>query len=335
MPSAPAASGPSDPIPARVRTCPSRAAGVPAAEPQDGPAAAGGHLRQLWPRVDRPRITDQVHQGQVLVTVGVEVAEAQVDLMLGGEPLDAGGLRGAPDHRALDLAGEYPQLIDDEPVAHHVLDAEVTGHRHGLHAQCGRAQHHGMTAVLVGADQVAHLRVDQVGDGLPEDPLAHFLHVLGQPSLGRTYRAFDYALELVPPEPVLQRQLHHAQELGRADFPAAQPILGDGRDGEPGHQRPVQVKERADVRAFGAGVDLGHRAGQPQRPGGTLARRGGHEVRRLEARRAVPDVFGAGRGRGRAAARRAGRGRPSSTTSLKPSCRHFSSWSAAVNDAVS
>jgi hypothetical protein len=84
--------------------------------------------------------------------------------------------------------------------------------------------------------------------------------------------ARDHVLELVPAQPVLHRELHHLQELGRADLPAAQPVPGDGGHGEPGHQRPVQVEERADTRARRARVDLGHGAGQAQRAG--------HEVRR-------------------------------------------------------
>jgi len=64
------------------------------------------------------------------------------------------------------------------------------------------------------------------------------------------------------PSQVLDRELHHLQELSRADLPAAQPVPGDGGHGEPGHQRPVQVEERADTRARRARVDLGHGARQ-------------------------------------------------------------------------
>ena len=121
-----------------------------------------------------------------------------------------------------------------------------------------------MAAALVGSDQLAHLRINKVGHGLPEDPLADLVDVLGQPPLGRPHRARDHVLELVPTQPVFHRELHHLQELGRADLPAAQPVPGDGGDGEPGDQRPVQVEERADARSRRARVDLGHGARQAQ-----------------------------------------------------------------------
>ena len=298
-----------------------RPAAAPAAEPQDGPAAPLGDRRQPRPGVDRPRVADQVHQREVLVAVRVEVARPHVDPVLGGELLHAGGLAGAPDHRALDLAGQHAVVVDHEPVAHHVVDAEVAGHRLGLHGQRRGAQHHGVAAALVGADQVAHLRVDQVHHGLLEDPLADLLHVLGQPPPGRADRARDHVLELAPAQPVLHRELHHLQELGRPDLAAAQPVPGDGRDGEPGHQRPVQVEEGAGSRPLRARVHVGHRPRQPQRP----------MRRRHEVRSPPPAAFGPLRflTTERVAAR------PTSTISSNPAWRHFSSWSAAANEAVS
>ena len=161
-------------------------------------------------------------------------------------------------------------------------------------------------AVQVGADQLAHLRVDQVGHRLPEDPLAYFLDVLGQPALGGTHRAFDHALELLTPEPVRQRQLHQVQELTGPDLPVPEPVPGHRRDREPGDQRAVQVEERANVRAFGAGLDFSQRSRDS---------RAGHEGRLAEVRRVPADDRGADRAR----ARDRGRGRPSSTTSSKPS----------------
>ena len=272
-----------------------RPAAAAAVQPQDRPAAAFGHPGQPRPGVDRPRVAHQVHEGEVLVAVGVEVARPQVDVVVGGELLHAGGLGVAPDDRLLDGAGQDSVLVDHEPVAHHVVDAEVAGHRLGLHAQRGRAQHHGVAAALVGADQVAHLRVDPVRHGLLEDPLAHLLDVLGQPPAGRAGPAFDQGLDLPPPELVLHRELRHAQEVARADLPPEQPVHGVRRGGEPGHQRPVQIEERAGPRAFRAGVDLGHRPRQAQlRPG--RRRVGGHA-----------------------------RFRPRSITSSNPSWRDFSS----------
>ena len=52
-------------------------------------------------RVGRPRIADQVHQRDIFVTVGVEVAVLEVDPVLAGELLHRGGLTRAPQNRLL------------------------------------------------------------------------------------------------------------------------------------------------------------------------------------------------------------------------------------------
>jgi hypothetical protein len=108
---------------------PNRAAAAPAAEPQDGPAAADRDLGQPGSRVHRSRPADQAHEAEVFVAVGVEVTRPQVNPMLDGELVHAAGLSGAPHHGLLDLAGQYPPLVGDEPVAHDVLNAEKAGHR--------------------------------------------------------------------------------------------------------------------------------------------------------------------------------------------------------------
>ena len=77
-----------------------RVASAAAAESQHRPAAFGGHRGELARGIGRPRIADEVHQRDVFVAVGVEVALRQVDTVLGGEGLHRPGLARAPDDRA-------------------------------------------------------------------------------------------------------------------------------------------------------------------------------------------------------------------------------------------
>ena len=55
------------------------------------------------------------------------------------------------------------------------------------------------------------------------------------------------------------------QELDDPDVSAAQPVPGVGRSGEPGDQRPVQVEEGADTRAFRSRVHFRRGPGEPWR----------------------------------------------------------------------
>jgi hypothetical protein len=77
--------------------------------------------------------------------------------------------------------------------------------------------------------------------------------------------AFDQGLECAPAEPELHRELHDRQELDHPQIPAAQPVPRLGRGGVPGDQRPVQVEERADIRALRARVDFRRRPEGPRR----------------------------------------------------------------------
>ena len=210
-------------------------------------------------------MADQVHEAEVFVAVGVEVTQPQVDLMTGGELLHAARLGGAPDHRLLDFAGHHSLVVGHESVAHDVLDAKVARHRRHLIGQGGRAQHHGVAAALMGPDQLAHFRVDQVRHGLPEDALSHLVDIPFRPPLDGAGTAFDQSLECAPSEPELHCELHDRQKLGHPEIPAAHPVPRLGRGCIPGNQRPVQVEERADTRALRARVDFRHRLGESRR----------------------------------------------------------------------
>ena len=76
------------------------AATAAAGESQYGPAAFGGHRGELARRVRRPRVADEIHQRDVFVPVGVEVALRQIDSVLGGERLDRPGFARAPQRSA-------------------------------------------------------------------------------------------------------------------------------------------------------------------------------------------------------------------------------------------
>ncbi len=96
---APAATGNIEPKPASVRNCRADAHAAAAVELQNRPATALGDGGHLAFGVGRPWIADQVHQGDVLVTVGVEVAVFEVDVVLGRKLLYRGGFARPPQDR--------------------------------------------------------------------------------------------------------------------------------------------------------------------------------------------------------------------------------------------
>src|SRR3954454_5624033 len=144
--------------------------------------------------------------------------------MIDGELLYAARLGGAPDHGLLDLAGQHSLLVGHEAVAHDVLDAEVTRHWHHLIGQGRRAQHHSVAAALVGPDQLAHFRVDQVRYGLPEYALSRLVDISRQAPLNGESATFDQGLEGAPSEPELHRELDDCQQLTYPQVTAAQPV---------------------------------------------------------------------------------------------------------------
>ena len=247
---------------------PDRATAAPASEPHDGPAAADRDLGQPGSRVDRSRPADQAHEAEVFVAVCVEVTLRQVDPVIGGEVLHAARLSGAPHHGLFDLARQHPPLVSYEPVAHDVLDAEKARHRCHLIGQRGRAQHHRVAPPLMGQDQLTHFRVDQIRHRLLEDAVSHLIDLSRRPSLDRAGAALDQGLERAPAEAELDRELDDGKELDHPQVPAAHAVPRLGGGGVAGHQRPVQVEERADNRAIRACIDFRcRRCRQPRRLG--------------------------------------------------------------------
>ena len=158
------------------------AAGATAGEPQHGPASL---LTRPWPRffagVGRARVAYEIHERQLLVAVGVEVASAEVDPPVRGEFLDRVGLAGTPQHRLLHLARDE-SVMGRQPVAQHVVDAEVLRHGLCLVTRRRRAEHDGVAASLVRLYEIAHLRIDAVTDLLLEQAKTHLLEILVGPT---------------------------------------------------------------------------------------------------------------------------------------------------------
>ena len=116
---------------------PQESATAPALKLQDRPAAFARHLGHLVARVGRPRISDQIHQRDVLVAVGVEVTLLKVDIVLAGELLDRVGLTRSPQDRRNHLAGEHTVIVDLELIGQGVRDTEVASYRVDLNGQRG------------------------------------------------------------------------------------------------------------------------------------------------------------------------------------------------------
>ena len=112
-----------------------QAAAAAAAEFQNRPTALAGHLGHLVAGIGGPWVAHQVHQRDVLVAVGVEVAVLQVDVVFGGELLHGVGLARAPKDRCHHLAGQDAVLVDLETIGQGVGDAEVARHRIHLDGQ--------------------------------------------------------------------------------------------------------------------------------------------------------------------------------------------------------
>ena len=305
-----------------------RTVAAAAGEPQHRPTAFDGNGFHLACGVGRPRIADQVHQRDVLVAVGVEVALREVDAVLGSEGLHRAGLARAPDDRLLHLAGDEPVVVGLELVAQHVRDAQEPGHRLDLHGQRRRAQHDGVAAGHVRAHHGAHLGIDALLDVLDEQSLAEFVEVAERVAVQHASALADEVLELRAAELVVEPGLDHADELADAHLAAAQAILRHEHAGEPGHQGAVQVEEGADLRPLGTGLDLGHRARQAE--GGL-----GLPVLRTHCDALPFDevvVSAASTVKDAASARASP---PRASTSSKPASRHRAHSSGSVIDALS
>ena len=96
---APAAAGTSEAMPATVRSCATGLLPLRLVNRRIGQPRLSGNGFQLAGGVGRPGVADEVHQRDVLVAVGVEVALGQVDTVLGGEGLHGARLAGPPDDR--------------------------------------------------------------------------------------------------------------------------------------------------------------------------------------------------------------------------------------------
>ena len=127
------------------------------------------------------------------------------------------------------LAGDQPVVVGLELVAQHVLDAEEAGDGFHLDRQRRRAEHDGVAARHVGANEVAHLRIDAADDLLHEEALGEFVDVVERVAAQHAGALADEVLELRAAQLVVEAGLHHADELADAHLAAAQPILRHDR----------------------------------------------------------------------------------------------------------
>ncbi len=118
-----------------------------------------------------------MHQGQILIAVGVEVTVLEVDIVVGGELLHGVRLTRSPQNRRDDLTSQHAVFVDIEPVGQNIGDPEVAGHRLDLDGQRRGTQHHRVSALQVRVHQVAHLRIDALLDLLGEQSLADLLQI--------------------------------------------------------------------------------------------------------------------------------------------------------------
>ena len=159
-----------------------------------------------------------------------------------------------------------PSLVGLELVAQHVLDAQEPRDRLDLHRQRRRAEHHGMAAGHVSADEFTHLGIDAAHDLLHEEPLGQFVDVGEGIAAQHAGALADEVLEFGAAELMVEAGLHHADELPDRHLAAAQPVLRHDHAGEPGDQRAVEIEECADLGSRRARLDLGDRTRQPHGP---------------------------------------------------------------------
>ena len=148
--------------------------------------------RHLSLGIGRSRISDEVHQGDVLVAVGVEVAVLQIDVVLGGELLNSIRLARALQDRFEDLARQSLVVIDLETdwsrcsefpgnglPAQPEWSAPTSSIRPCVPGRCAPAQ----------ASRISG--IDPFGDLLDEQPFTDGLDVGQRPAHERRRRLVD------------------------------------------------------------------------------------------------------------------------------------------------
>src|SRR5207302_10014275 len=148
-----------------------------AREARRGPAPLLRVRGEAGVGVERPRVPDDLEEGDVLVPVRVAVAAAEVDAPARGELADRLRLGLAPAHRLEHLTGEDP-AGHLQPGAEEVVDLEVARDRLRLEAGRRRREHHGVTAPAVGLAERAHLRVHHARETIREETLAELLELV-------------------------------------------------------------------------------------------------------------------------------------------------------------
>src|SRR6478735_1510448 len=223
---------------------------------QHGPTVDRRGRRQARTRVHRPGVTDQRHQRDIFVAVGIKITALHVDAVVLAEALCRISFPASPDDGPLDVACQATVLVDGEVVAEQPVDAERASNRFGMDGQRRRAQRYRVPALLVGGHDLAHLRVDPRRDVANEEAVAQLVEFTQRLTLEISRGPHDQTLELHAAEPVSDRGLEHSENLSDPGLSAPDPVACVGCRGEARNQRAVQIEKRAHLRSFRARVDL-------------------------------------------------------------------------------
>ncbi len=129
-------------------------------------------------------------------------------------------------------------------VALHVANAQKTRDRQHLHGQRRRTQHHGVAALLMCFDDVAHVRIHPHGNTFDEQPLTHLVEVTQRFAPQITRGPDDEVLELEAPETVAERGVEGAEHLADPGLPAPDSLTEVNGRGEAVDQRAVEIEDR-------------------------------------------------------------------------------------------
>ena len=147
-------------------------------------------------------------------------------------------------------------VFDLELRAEHVLDAEVAGERVHLVAGGRGDDRHGVALVLVRIHEGAGFRVDGRGQVLLVHLLADLLEDgLGEAAVGRG-RGGQEAGEPDASQREAEGTEEALPELAGRHPPGDEPLAEEGRCGEAGEKRLVEIEERPDLGAGRASRDL-------------------------------------------------------------------------------
>jgi hypothetical protein len=232
-------------------------AGTPTArEARHRPVVLAGKALEAPGWVQRPRLADDLQEGDVLVPVGVAVGPRQVDTRPAGQLLHRLRLGRTPE----DVSREEPAevTLDDLDLrAQDVLDREVLGERRRLIPGRRGGQRHGVPSPVMGLDELPGLRIHHAGDPVVEEAIECLRHLRLRAS--RPVRDGDVheLVHVAAADGHLGRGEQRPRQLGGAELEVPRSVLVERRRRVAGDQGPVEIEEGADLGSLRAGFDLG------------------------------------------------------------------------------